>query len=157
MLLTSKACVWVLAWWHPPLIPTLRKQKQVDLWFGGQPGLHSWFTGWPGLNGKVLCKGKGFCGIGKIAQSVYYLLSKHEDPSSTPRTHIKKLRMVVHTCGSSAREVETSTRILWHACTLTPQINTHTYTHAKFKKIKLMWHQAQRYTPVVPNSQKTRI
>jgi hypothetical protein len=30
-------------WWHTPLIPTLRRQRQVDFWVQGQPGLKSEF------------------------------------------------------------------------------------------------------------------
>jgi hypothetical protein len=32
---------WV--WWRTPLIPALGRQRQVDLWVWGQPGLHSEF------------------------------------------------------------------------------------------------------------------
>jgi hypothetical protein len=31
------------AWWHMPLIPALRRQRQVDFWVRGQPGLQSEF------------------------------------------------------------------------------------------------------------------
>ena len=31
------------AWWHMPLIPALRRQRQVDFWVQGQPGLQSKF------------------------------------------------------------------------------------------------------------------
>jgi hypothetical protein len=30
-------------WWHTPLIPALRRQRQVDFWVWGQPGLQSEF------------------------------------------------------------------------------------------------------------------
>ena len=30
-------------WWHTPLIPALRRQRQVDLWVRGQPSLQSEF------------------------------------------------------------------------------------------------------------------
>jgi hypothetical protein len=30
-------------WWHMPLILALGRQRQVDFWDGGQPGLHSEF------------------------------------------------------------------------------------------------------------------
>jgi hypothetical protein len=30
-------------WWHMPLIPALGKQRQVDFWVQGQPGLQSEF------------------------------------------------------------------------------------------------------------------
>jgi hypothetical protein len=46
-------CVWVgrggkdvcacRAWWHMPLIPALRRQRQADFWVRGQPGLQSEF------------------------------------------------------------------------------------------------------------------
>jgi hypothetical protein len=31
------------AWWHMPLIPALERQRQVDFWVRGQPGLQSEF------------------------------------------------------------------------------------------------------------------
>jgi hypothetical protein len=30
-------------WWHTPLIPALGRQRQVDFWVRGQPGLQSEF------------------------------------------------------------------------------------------------------------------
>jgi hypothetical protein len=30
-------------WWHMPLIPALRRQKQADFWVQGQPGLQNEF------------------------------------------------------------------------------------------------------------------
>jgi hypothetical protein len=30
-------------WWYMPLIPALRRQKQVDFWVQGKPGLQSEF------------------------------------------------------------------------------------------------------------------
>jgi hypothetical protein len=30
-------------WWRTPLIPALRRQRQVDFWVRGQPGLQSEF------------------------------------------------------------------------------------------------------------------
>jgi hypothetical protein len=29
------------AWWHAPLLPALGRQRQVDFWVRGQPGLQS--------------------------------------------------------------------------------------------------------------------
>jgi hypothetical protein len=34
---------WGQAWWHPPLIPALGRQRQADFWVRGQPGLQSEF------------------------------------------------------------------------------------------------------------------
>jgi hypothetical protein len=34
-------CCW--AWWCTPLIPALGRQRQVDFWVRGQPGLQSEF------------------------------------------------------------------------------------------------------------------
>jgi hypothetical protein len=31
------------AWWRTPLIPALGRQRQVDFWVWGQPGLQSEF------------------------------------------------------------------------------------------------------------------
>jgi hypothetical protein len=31
------------AWWRMPLIPALGRQRQVEFWVGGQPGLQSEF------------------------------------------------------------------------------------------------------------------
>jgi hypothetical protein len=39
-----KVCDYFLAiqeWWHMPLIPALRRQRQADFWIRGQPGLQS--------------------------------------------------------------------------------------------------------------------
>jgi hypothetical protein len=36
-------CAWSRAWWHIPLIPALGRQRQVDFWVRGQPGLQSEF------------------------------------------------------------------------------------------------------------------
>jgi hypothetical protein len=38
-------------WWHMPLIPALRRQRQVNFWVWGQPGLQ---TGQTGLNRETL-------------------------------------------------------------------------------------------------------
>jgi hypothetical protein len=35
--------IYVRQWWRTPLIPTLSRQRQVDLWVWGQPGLQSEF------------------------------------------------------------------------------------------------------------------
>lgn len=36
---SPKQMVMAGQWWHTPLIPPLRRQRQGDLWFPGQPGL----------------------------------------------------------------------------------------------------------------------
>ena len=36
-------------WWHKPLIPELGRQRLVELWVWGQPGLLSKFSGQPVL------------------------------------------------------------------------------------------------------------
>jgi hypothetical protein len=35
--------IWAGQWWRMPLIPTLGRQRQVDFWVQGQPGLQSEF------------------------------------------------------------------------------------------------------------------
>jgi hypothetical protein len=38
---SERATCW--AWWHTPLIPALRRQRQVGFWVRGQPGVQSEF------------------------------------------------------------------------------------------------------------------
>ena len=40
---THTFSVWAGWWWHTPLIPALGRQRQVDFWVRGQPGLQSEF------------------------------------------------------------------------------------------------------------------
>jgi hypothetical protein len=43
-------------WWRMPLIPTLRRQKQVDFWVRGQPGLQVEFQDSQGYTEKPCLK-----------------------------------------------------------------------------------------------------
>ena len=45
-------------WWHMPLIPALGRQKQVDFWVQGQPGLQSEFQESQGYTEKPCLKNK---------------------------------------------------------------------------------------------------
>jgi hypothetical protein len=44
------------AWWHTPLIPALGRQRQVDFWVRGQPGLQSDFQDSQGYTEKPCLK-----------------------------------------------------------------------------------------------------
>ena len=44
------------AWWHIPLIPALGRQRQVDFWVRGQPGLQSEFQDSHGYTDKPCFK-----------------------------------------------------------------------------------------------------
>jgi hypothetical protein len=44
------------AWWRTPLIPALRRQRQVNFWVGGQPGLQSEFQDSQGYTEKPCLK-----------------------------------------------------------------------------------------------------
>jgi hypothetical protein len=46
------------AWWHTPLIPALGRQRQVDFWVQGQPGLQSEFQDSQGYTEKPKKKKK---------------------------------------------------------------------------------------------------
>ena len=43
MLASTKVSGFSRAWWHMPLIQALERQRQVDFWVWGQPGLQSEF------------------------------------------------------------------------------------------------------------------
>jgi hypothetical protein len=45
-------------WWHMPLIPTLGRQRQVDFWVPGQPGLQNEFQDNQGYTEKPCLKKK---------------------------------------------------------------------------------------------------
>ena len=45
-------------WWHKPLIPALRRQRQADFWVWGQPGLQSEFQDSQGYTEKPCLKKK---------------------------------------------------------------------------------------------------
>jgi hypothetical protein len=44
------------AWWHTPLVLALRRQRQVDFWVWGQPGLQSEFQDSQGYTEKPCLK-----------------------------------------------------------------------------------------------------
>jgi hypothetical protein len=44
------------AWWHMPLVPALGRQRQVDFWVRGQPGLQSKFQDSQGYTEKPCLK-----------------------------------------------------------------------------------------------------
>jgi hypothetical protein len=47
---------WAGQWWHIPLIPTLRRQRQVYFWIQGQSGLQSEFQDSQGYTEKPCLK-----------------------------------------------------------------------------------------------------
>jgi hypothetical protein len=47
-----------MQWWHMPLIPALGRQRQVDFWVRGQPGLQSEFQDSQGYTEKPCLKKK---------------------------------------------------------------------------------------------------
>jgi hypothetical protein len=56
--ITSSRPAWAThcrVWWHTPLIPTLGRQRQVDFWVWGQPGIE-WVPGQPGLHRETLSR-----------------------------------------------------------------------------------------------------
>jgi hypothetical protein len=60
-------------WWCMPLIPALGRQRQVDLWVWGQPGLQSEFQDSQGYTEKpCLGKKKSSCGL-QQCQSLWSL------------------------------------------------------------------------------------
>jgi hypothetical protein len=44
------------AWWRTPLIPALGRQRQVDFWVRGQPGLQTEFQDSQGYTEKLSLK-----------------------------------------------------------------------------------------------------
>jgi hypothetical protein len=44
------------AWWCTPLVPALGRQRQVDFWVRGQPGLQSEFQDSRGLHRETLSR-----------------------------------------------------------------------------------------------------
>jgi hypothetical protein len=47
---------WYLGWWCTPLIPALGRQRQVDFWVRGQPGIQSEFQDSQGYTEKPCFK-----------------------------------------------------------------------------------------------------
>jgi hypothetical protein len=43
-------------WWHTPLIPAFRRQRQEDFWVRGQPWSTEWVPGQPGLHRETLSR-----------------------------------------------------------------------------------------------------
>jgi hypothetical protein len=52
----GKSKGWSRAWWYTPLIPALGRQRQVDFWVWGQPGLQSEFQDSQGYTEKPCLK-----------------------------------------------------------------------------------------------------
>ena len=48
--------VWAGRWWRTPLVPALGRQRQVDFWVWGQPGLQSEFQDSLGYTEKAYLK-----------------------------------------------------------------------------------------------------
>jgi hypothetical protein len=75
------------AWWHTPLIPALRKQRQVDSWVRGQPGLQSEFQDQQGLHRETLSrktKKKKKKKVNLIFKSTYALSCPRREPRPPP-------------------------------------------------------------------------
>jgi hypothetical protein len=77
-------------WWRTPLIPALGRQRQVDFWVWGQPGLQSEFQDSQGYTEKPCLKKTK---VGK------------KSPRVTPS-------MVVHTFNPNSPEAETGNSLL---------------------------------------------
>jgi hypothetical protein len=70
------------AWWRTPLVPALGRQRQVDLWVRGQPGLQSEFQDNQGYTEKP-CLEKTKTKKTNCSAQIFHTLVATSDPSFT--------------------------------------------------------------------------